>query len=57
MAMKKCSSHPDVLYVQSEEWSKDKCGPGWRWISSDAEYRKYVKYTTYDKYDECEEYA
>ncbi len=23
MAMKKCSSHPDVLYAQSEEWSKD----------------------------------
>jgi hypothetical protein len=37
MAMKKCASHPGVLYAQSEEWSKDKCGPGWCWISSDPE--------------------
>jgi hypothetical protein len=37
MAMKKCASHPNVLYAQSEEWSKDKCGQGWCWISSDTE--------------------
>ena len=37
MAMKKCASRPDVLYAQSEEWSKDKGGPVWCWTSSDAE--------------------
>ncbi len=35
--MKKCASHPDVLYAQSEVWSKVKCDPAWCWISSDAE--------------------
>jgi hypothetical protein len=37
MAMKKCTSHPDVVYARSEVWSKDKYGPAWCWISSDAE--------------------
>ncbi len=34
--MKKCASLPDYFFAQSEEWSKDKFGPVWCWISSDA---------------------